>query len=278
MNVCFIAKSTNKEAIYLYEEFKKKNFTKVFLVDLAKLNIRISNKSIGIGYSKKFAWDVYIIIARSNDFSFNYLLAEVLQKKATVLPSPKAILNCSDRGLLAKVIFEAKVKQPLSYISLSTEGAKGIATRFKKCALKFANHGGKGVAIVNKSSNASEFVDIFSHLEQPFYIQKYISGDIIKVLVVGDEVIAMKEQPKPGEARSNDGKREHIRLDEKTKAELIGLSTYLGASLFEVDLIEKGSEHFIIDLSLSPSLEMYSEISGRNVGALYADYILQKHS
>jgi len=278
MNICIIAKNTDKEAVYLYEEFKKKNFKKVFLADLAKLNIRVSNRGVGISYKNKFDWDVCVIRPRVEDFAFCYLISDIMKKKSACLPTPQAILNCSNRGLMAKAILEAKGTQPLSYICLSTESAKNIATRFKACALKLAKHGGKGVVLVKKSSNASELVDIFSDLDQPFCIQRFINGEIIKTLIVGEEIIAMRELPKNGEERSNFGKREHIKIKEEVKNDLLSLSKYLGAFLFEVDLIEKNSKYYIIDVSLTPNLEMYCEISGRNVGALYADYILQNYS
>jgi len=278
MRVCIVAKNTDEEARYLYEEFKKKNFSKVFLADLTKLSVKASNKNINIYYKKKFDWDIYVIRALAEDFLFNYLVAEVLPNKAIILPSAKAILHCSSRGLFAKAIFEAKVTQPLTHISLSAESAKKIATRFKKCALKFAKHGGKGVVIVEKSSNVSEFLDVFSHLDQPFCVQKFIKGEITKVLVVGEDVIAMTECPKPGEERSNEGKREHVRINDELKLNLINLAKHLGTFLFEIDLIEKNSRYFAIDVSLTPNLKMYSEISGRNVAAIFADYILQKYS
>jgi glutathione synthase/RimK-type ligase-like ATP-grasp enzyme len=278
MNLCIIAKTEDKSARYLYAECKKKNFDKVFLADLSKLNVRISNKAIGIRYKRGFDWDVYVMRTGAGDFPFNYLVAKVLEKKTVVLPSSKAILSCSDRGLLAKELFEAKTIQPLTYISFSVEAAKKAAVKFKKFAVKFVKHGGKGVAIIERPSTASELLDIFSHLAQPFCIQRFIEGQVIKALVVGEDVIGLREYPQPGEERSNEGKREYIKLNEEVKSDLIKLTRHLKAYLFEVDLIERNRKYFVIDVSLNPDLKMYAELSGRNVGSIFADYILRNYS
>jgi len=279
MKLCIIAKKEDIQARYLYEEFKKKPFEKVLLADLAKINVRISSKNIDVRYKRKFDWNVYLLrVETSTDFPFSYLLSKALEKKGVVFPSPEAILSCSDRGLLAKTLSEARMFLPLTYISFSAEAAKRAAARFKKCAIKFMKHGGKGVAIVERPSNISELLDIFSSLTQPFCVQRFIPGEVVKVLVVGEDTIAIKEYPPPEEERSNVGKREFVKLKEEEKSDLIKLARHLKAYLFEVDLIEKNRRYFVIDISLNPDLKMYAELSGRNVAAIFADYILRKYS
>lgn len=278
MKLCIVAKKEDAQARYLYEECKRKPFEKVLLADLAKINVRISGKNIDVYYKRKFDWDVYFLRVETTSFPFSYLVSKVLEKKGVVLPSSEAILNCSDRGFLARALFEAKMLLPLTYISYSAEAAKKAAARFRKSAIKFLKHGGKGVAIVEKPSNVSELLDIFSDLTQPFCIQRFIPGEVIKVLVVGEDTIAIKEYPPPREERSNVGKREFVKLKEKEKEELIKLAHYFKANLFEVDLIKKNRRYFVIDVSLNPDLKMYAELSGRNVAAIFADYILRKYS
>jgi glutathione synthase/RimK-type ligase-like ATP-grasp enzyme len=279
MNICIIKRNEDSESIkYLYEEFKKKNFSKVFLTDLAKLDVRISPKKIGVRCRGDFDWDIFLMRRGVEDFPFSYLVASVLEEKGIVLPSSKAILNCADRGLLARAIFKSGVLQPITYISSSAESAEKSAIKFKKFAIKFVQHGGKGVAILEKPSAASELLDVFSNLSQPFCVQRFIDGDIIKALVVGDEVIAMKERPKAGEEKSNEGKREYMRLNEEVKCDILKFAKYLNAFLFEVDLIKNNNKYFVIDVSLNPNLTMYAEISGKNIGAIFADYILKNYS
>lgn len=279
MNLCIIATKEDYNARYLYEEFKKKNFSKLFLADLAKLNVRISGKKLSVRYKTDLNWDVYVIRTGVEDFPFNYLVADILEKEVLVLPSSETILNCSDRGLLAKILFESNTfVQPLTYVSSSAEAAEKVAIKFKKFALKFVKHGGKGVAILEKPSTTSELLNIFSDLAQPFYIQRFIEGDIIKALIVGEEVIGIKEYVPTKEEKSNEGKKEYIRLKEGIKSTLLKLAKYLKAPLFEIDLIKNNRRYFIIDISLNPDLKMYTDISGKNVGAIFADYILRNYS
>lgn len=279
MNLCIIGTKEDESARYLYEEFKKKDFSKLFLVDLSKINIRVSDKKISVNYKTELNWDFYLMRPRAEDFSFNYLLTTILEQQTSVLPSSLAILNCSNRGLLAKAIFESKtVLQPLTYVSPSAEVAERVAIKFKKFALKFSKHCGKGVAILEKPSTASELLDIFSDLAQPFYIQRHIEGEIIKVLVVGEEVIGVKEYTPAGKEKSNVGKKEYIGLRDEMKFTLLKLAKHLKANLFEIDLIKSHRRYFAIDVSLCPDLKMYAELSGKNVGAIAADYILRNYS
>ena len=279
MNLCIIRKQKDEEARYLYEEFKKKDFSKIFLADLTKLNIRISKKKISVNHKTELKWDIFILKCREGDFPFSYSLADTLEKQAIVLPSAKAVLACSDRGLLAKAIFDSKiVLQPLTYLFSSPEAAKKVAVKFNKFALKFHKHGGKGVVILDKTSTATDFLDVFSGLAQPFCIQRFIKGDVIKVLVVGEEVIAVKEYPSPDMERSNLGRKEYVRIKEEVKADLRAFAKHLNAFLLEVDLIEKNQRYFIIDISLNPDVCMYARLSGKNVGAIFADFILRNYS
>ena len=279
MNICIIQKNEeDQSARYLYEEFKKKNFSKVFLTDLKKLDVRMSPRKIRVRCKNVFDWDVFVIRARIEDFPFNYLVASILEENSAVLPSSKAILNCIDRGLLSKAIHESNVLQPITYVSSSAKTAKKAAVKFNKFAIKFARHCGKGVAILEKQSPASEILDVFSGLAQPFCVQRFIKGDVIKVLIVGEEIIAIKEYTKEGKEKSNEGKRESVKLGENVKCEMLKLSKCLKAQLLEVDLVENQGRYFVIDVSLGPDLKIYADISGKNIGAIFADFILKNYS
>ncbi len=279
MNLCIIAAKEDEDARYLYEEFKKKGFSKLFLADLAKLNVRVSGKKLSVRYKTELNWDAYFIRPAGEYFPFSYLVASILEEQAPVLPPASTILNCYDRGLLAKTIFDSKTLfQPLTYISSSADAAEKTAIKFKKLALKFVKHGGKGVAILEKPSTASELLDIFSDLAQPFFIQRFVEGEIIKALIVGEEVIAFKEHVPIKEEKSQEGKKEYIKLEEELKSTLIKLAKYLKAPLFEIDLIKHGRRYFAIDVGLNPGLKMRAELSGKNVGAIFADYILRNYS
>lgn len=279
MDICIIQKDEKDEGgRYLYEEFKKKNFSKILLTDLKKLDVRMSPQKISIRCKSIFDWDTFVIRVMPSQFPFNYLVASILEKKSIVLPSSKAILCSIDRGLLSKAIFESGVLQPITYVSSSTKIAKKAAIKFNKFAIKFARHCGKGVAILEKQSPASEILDVFSGLAQPFCVQRFIKGDIIKVLIVGEEVIALREYHKKGEEKSNEGKKESVKLEENVKCEMLKLSKYLKSFLFEVDLVENQGRYFVIDVSFGPNLEMYADISGKNVASIFADFILKNYS
>ena len=91
MNICIICKTEDNNARYLYEEFRKKNFSKVFLTDLDKLSVRISNKKSAVQYKTDLNWDVYIMRTIAEDFRFSCLISSILEKEAHVLPSSQTL-------------------------------------------------------------------------------------------------------------------------------------------------------------------------------------------
>lgn len=79
MNVCIIGAQRDKNARYLYEEFKKKEFSKVLLVDLAKLYVEMS-KVAKVYYRTELDWDAYIMRPRVEEFPFTFLVASILEE------------------------------------------------------------------------------------------------------------------------------------------------------------------------------------------------------
>ncbi len=272
VEVCIIGYE-DQNSVDVYNECEKR-IGSVFLVDISKLAVS-AERTVEILYrNTPLACEVCVIRPRVEDFPFTYIIASTLEEKgALVMPSSRAILACSNRCLLIKELCRFNVKQPKSYFSISPSTAKKLASEFEKVVIKFLKHGGRGVTILESKSSTSEFLDIFEGLAKPFCLQNFVKGQVIKTLVVGSEVYAFKEYPREGEARSNEGRREFVKLGKNINERLVRVSQALGAPCCEIDLIDDGKNQFIIDMSLNPNLRMYQEVSGTNIAAIYSEYI-----
>ena len=277
--LCIIKNNNNKSTIKLYEECKKNSkFSKIFLADLSKFITCIEKENILVSYKEEnLDYDIYFFRVDPEDFPFTYLLASLLEKKkAIVIPSSNTILNCSNKCLMSKMLSDLYSYYPTTYFSFSPEIAKKIATNFERVVLKFSKHGGRGVTVLENKSNVSEFLDIFSDIAKPYCLQKFVEGDIVKNLIIGDSVFSIKEYPKEGELRSNIAKRrELIKLSQKISDELVQLSNKMQAYCCEIDLIESNENYYIIDISLNPDLEMYAKITGTNIYTVLSNYLFE---
>ena len=277
VKLCIVKNGSNEAAIKLYEECKKNSkFSKVFLADLSKFIARIEKEKILISYKEgELDYNIYFLRTDPEEFPFNYLIASVLEKNGcVVIPSSNAILNCSNKCLIAKMLHDFNFEQPTTYFSFSPETAKRIATNFAKVVLKFSKHGGKGTTILENKSNVSEFIDIFGEIAKPYCLQEFVEGEVIKNLVIADLVFSIKEYPKDGENRSNIAKkRELIKLSQQTNENLISISDKMQAYCCEIDLIESNKKYYVIDISLNPNLEMYAKITGTNIYKILATYL-----
>ena len=279
MKLCIIADKEDKVALYIYEEAKKfKEISNNILVSIEKLYIEGNEKIV---YRDKDItdYDFCILHIPCNTFPFSYLAAGILHNKKVILShEPKAFLYLSNRALMIKAFERAKVNYPKTYLTMAPEVSKNIVNKFDKLVFKLADvHGGKGIMIVRDKSTANGLIDAMYTSSKSFCMQEVIEGEVVKLLVVGEEVIGIKEIPKPGEDRSNVAQS---RIYFRPSDELIEIgkkiAKEIGALCCEVDIIERQNKYYAIDISINPSLLMYKELSGKNVANILLNSMLEK--
>lgn len=279
MKLCVIASEGDKPALYLYEESKKfKEISNSILVTLPKLYIEGNEKVV---YRDKDIadYDFCILHVSSNTFPFSYLVTSILHNKKVILThEPNALFYLSSRALLAKAFDRAKVRYPKTYLTLAPEVSKNIVSKFDKLVFKLVDvHCGKGIVVIKDKSTANAIIDSMHSASKPFYMQEVIEGEVIKLLIIGEEVIGVKETPKPGEERSNVAqKRTFLRPSDELCEIGRKVAKELGALCCEVDVIEKDGKYYAIDISINPDLLMYKELSGKNIANILLNSLLEK--
>lgn len=278
MKLCIIGGgSKDKSALYLYEESKKfKEISKSLLVSLPKLYVEGYERVV---YRNKDItnYDFCILHVLNNAFPFNYIVANILKNRGVILThKPKAYLYVN-KLFLPKVFNKAKVKYPKTYLTIAPEVSKYIVDEFDKLVFKLMDvHSGKGVIVLKDKSAADAIIDTLHRTSKHFCMQEVIEGEVIKLLVVGKEVIGVKETPKPDEMRSNIFQKRTF-FKPSNELSKIGrrVARALGALYCEVDVIGEG-EYYAIDISVHPNLLMYKELSGRNIAKILLNSLLEK--
>ncbi|OYT43597.1 MAG: hypothetical protein B6U88_00460 [Candidatus Aenigmarchaeota archaeon ex4484_56] len=279
MKLCIIANKDNKVALYLYEEAKKiKEISNNILVSIEKLYIEGNEKIV---YRDKDItdYDFCILHIPCNTFPLSYLTTCILNNKKVILShEPRAFFYLSSRVLMIKAFERAKVNYPKTYLAMAPEVSKNIVNKFDKLVFKLADvHGGKGIVVVKEKSTANGVIDAMHTSSRSFCMQEVIEGEVIKLLIVGEEVIGIKEVPKPGEDRSNIAQsRRYFRPSDKLIKIGRKVAKEIGALCCEVDIIEKGDKYYTIDISINPNLLMYRDLSGKNVANILLRSLLEK--
>ena len=279
MKLCIIGAEGNISARTLYEESKKfKEISKSLLISLPKLYIENYDK---VMYRNKdlSEYDACILYPPPHAFPFTYMIACILSRNKVALShDPKSILYMHNRGLLTKALARAKVNYPKTYLTLSPEVGKTIVNQFNKIVFKLTGtHGGMGVMVVKRKATARSIIDTMHSTSKSFYMQEVVKGPVTKLLVLGEEVIGIKETPKPGEDLSNK-MQSRISIQPSNELSEIGrkVAKEIGSLCCEVDVMGDEGNYNVIDASIDPSLKLYADASGRNMANLMLNALIEK--
>jgi len=152
---------------------------------------------------------------------------------------------------------------PTGYAS-SSQGLKILAAEFQEPYILKLLQGtqGLGVLKINGEKELHNTLDAFEQLKARALIQKFIkesSGQDIRAIVVGDEVVAsMKRIAPEGEFRSNihrGGVGQKIELSDDEKSIAVKSVKALGLEVAGVDMLLSESGPLVIEVNSSPGLE-----------------------
>ncbi len=217
-------------------------------------------------------------------------LGELLQKSGLRLfNTPQAVADCDDKMrtyllLLGKVDLVDTIPAPLCY----TKGAKVPEKILQKIAdflgfpmvvKKSYGSFGAGVQLVHGMPELIKTAQEFLH--EPHCFQRFIDtskGRDVRVIVIGgNAVCAMERVAQEGEFRSNvelgaTGRKIDLPDDYKTAAETCAKA--LGLDYCGVDLLHGEKGPIVCEVNSNAFFEGIEKVTGVNVAAAYAEYIL----
>ena len=138
---------------------------------------------------------------------------------------------------------------------------------------------GRGVMLLDTPTSLTSTVAALCELHHDYVIQSFVkeSGGVdIRILVVGDEVIAaMKRSAPPGEFRANIHKGasgEAITLPEKYTYLAIRATAALELEIAGVDLLETNDGPVILEVNPSPGFEELQSVTGIDIAAAIIEF------
>ena len=139
---------------------------------------------------------------------------------------------------------------------------------------------GLGVMLAENNSSAESVIEAFNKLKARVIIQEFIKesrGEDIRVIVVGDRVVAaMKRTAPPGEFRSNvhrGGTCQSVELSESERDAALGACRALGLNVAGVDLLRSNRGPLVIEVNSSPGLEGIDGATEVDVAGAIVEYI-----
>lgn len=142
---------------------------------------------------------------------------------------------------------------------------------------------GLGVILAKDRTTAESVIEAYNKLKERVIIQEFIkeaSGEDIRALVVGDEIVAaMKRKARPGEFRSNlhrGGSSIHIKLTNAEIKSALEAVRLLGLKVAGVDMLQSKRGPLVLEVNPSPGLEGIETTTNVDVAGRIIEMIEQE--
>jgi len=213
---------------------------------------------------------------------FGYCVLSLLEKEVYLPIKPQALF-LSHHKFLTLLASKEIVKVPKTFLTNSEEIIK---KKFKK--LKFPlvfkliyGSLGKGVMFADSEESARSLVDMLKRFQEPIFMEEYVEnpGEDLRVVVIGNEVFAMKRIAKAGERRANiaiSGKAKKVELNEKEKELALKLAEKLGMKICGLDFIQKDGELYLIEANVNVHFLGITRATKVNIAAKMINFIKEE--
>lgn len=219
-------------------------------------------------------FDAVYIRTSDRDQYFAEHLSEVLNESGVITQAGNDTYAYeSNKFYSMKLLAENGLTVPDSVYTLSPETAIDAASRLGyPVILKTAEGaGGEGVMRVSSENELRPIMDAMSSFEQDIVLQEYIEheGTDIRVIVIGDRVVAYSRSSQGDEWRSNissGGDRIGANLTENMKNVAKIAAGATGFDMCGCDVVQPGDEPYILEINGSFGIsEEINEIIGEDI-------------
>ena len=264
----------------------RKYFDSVDDIDVRSVEVHLEGGKLEVLYQGKPLPHFECIYAKGS-FRYAQTLRSVTTAlyKTTYMPIKPATFTLGHDKLLTHLVLQLdNIPMPNTYIASSTTAAKKILDTINyPIIFKLpSGTGGKGVMYAESFAAASSLLDTLMTLRQPFIIQEYIetSGEDIRVIVAGEKVIAsMKRKAVVGEKRANyhsGGVGIPHTVDSYTQKICLQAAKAIGADICAIDILESIKGPLVIEVNLSPGLQLITKTTGIDVADRIAKYLFER--
>ena len=204
----------------------------------------------------------------------------------------EAIRVCDDKGETCLALINSGVKMPKTMFaplcyrendSIGFDYANEIINNLSLPIIIKESFGSMGYG-VHKADTKEEFIEIEKKLKlKPRIYQEYIGykkGTDVRVIVIGDKVVASMQRENKDDFRSNighGGKGKKIDLPKSFENVALECAKVLGLDYCGVDLLyDKDDNPIVCEVNSNAFFEGIEEVTKINVGKKYAEYIIEQ--
>ncbi len=257
------------QALRLQEEFLKRG------VELPIIKNQLGAVPLDLDYCVFLDKDIYT--------------AKLLERRGVRLFNSASAIEVCDDKMLTYIALKDEASEPLTLSSSFTYRSTPVADEeidFIVNALSLPlvfklnkSSLGAGVFLVSSREELKSYVEKFRLV--PHVYQKYIAhskGRDVRVIVVGDKVVAQMTRVNENDFRSNvelGGSAVPCEIDEATRKEAVKVSKILGLDYCGIDfLFDENGSPFVCEVNSNAFFRGIESVSGVNVAGCYAEYIL----
>lgn len=285
MKLLLLAPIKKSQTTMLIEEEAKKLFSEVKCIPLKQLVISAGEKfSIEHENKELLGYDYLLPRIDSKRASFGYHVMKFFDAIGTRKPYPaQAILIAHNKFATIWELKKAGLPVPDTYYTATKESAEKILRKMDYPAVIkiVSGFGGKGVMFAESEETGRSVVRTLDLLKQELLIEKYIEnpGQDIRIIIIGDETVAMRRIAKHEEKRANiyaGGRGESYKPSSIETEIAFKAAGVLKAEICAVDIVQGKEGPEIIELNINQGIVGISKATGENVAQKIARYIYEE--
>jgi len=286
LNIIILSRNKNLYSTSRLFEIGKKWGHNIRIIDYMRCYINITSSRPNVFYGGESLGRIDAVIPRigaSNTFYGTAVVRQFEVMNSYCINSSIAISQSRDKLRSLQILASAGINMPITGFASHTKDIKGVIEDIGSLPLimkLLQGTQGQGIVLAETRQAAESVMSAFRQINADIMVQEFIresSGEDIRALVVGDDVVAsMKRIAPEGEFKSNihqGGKTEPILLEENEKSMVVKATKVLGLSVAGVDFMRSKRGPLIIEVNSSPGLHGIETCSGVNVASKIISHI-----
>ena len=249
-----------KRTVRDLREEAKKIFGEVLFVPVTKIRVSLNSGKVEMRFKGRdlFSFDACYPRLSSTDFVLAEAILRLVEDSGMYSPvSVRGFLISNHKYYTIKELCDAGIPVVGSGLFISPETAKKNVSDFPVVVKKLSGFAGKGVVLVNDSTQFGSILDTMHMLDEFLSTQEFVPdrNTDIRCYVFGEKVLAVRRTGRQGEWRANisrGGKATMIEATDEMKLIALRSAKVMRMEICAVDLIETPDGLKVIEVNFMP--------------------------
>jgi len=249
-----------KRTVRDLKEEGRKLFGEVLFVPVTKIKAYINNGKAELRFKGRslLEFDACYPRLSSKDFVLAEAILRIIEDSGMYSPvSVRGFLISNHKYYTVKELCDAGIPVVGSGLFISPETAKKKISSFPVVVKKISGFAGKGVVLVNDSTQFGSILDTMHLLDEFLSTQEFVpeKNTDIRCFVLGDKVIAVRRTGRQGEWRANvsrGGKATVVEATDEMREIALKSAKVMHMEICAVDMIETRDGLKVIEVNFMP--------------------------